>query len=391
VLIVMVALLAGFIQAAGADAKVRKGPSGLAFYDPPKHFPKGTGKAIWARKAGGLVPLENAAKTKLILYTSTDPHGDRTAVSGSVSVPRGKPPKGGWPLITYAHGTTGVADVCAPSRNATGGPVVPYVSYVDPQLNEWLDAGYAIARTDFQGLGTPGPHPYLIGKAEGDDVIDIAKASRKLHLKVGKRYLIAGHSQGAHAALFAAGEAKKEAPGLKLRGTTAYAPPSHLLEQAKLLPALTTPSGLSALATLILYGATTASDDVVPAQLLAPEALAFYPELETTCLPQLGAANKLGGIAPADLIRDGADPTPLYNALATENPLVKSKAPIFIAQGTADTTVFPFLTDQLSGELTSAGDKLNYKKYPGVSHASIVSAAETDALAFFQSRLPASR
>ena len=111
------------LAAATATAAVRTGPAGLAFYHPPKSLPNGHGTLIWARKAGGLVPLANAASTKLVLYTSVAPGGKRTAVSGSVSVPKGKPPKGGWPVITYAHGTTGTADVCAPSRNHTGDPV----------------------------------------------------------------------------------------------------------------------------------------------------------------------------------------------------------------------------------------------------------------------------
>jgi hypothetical protein len=94
------------------------------------------------------VPLANSKYTKLVLYSSRTPQGAKDAVSGSVSVPRGKPPKGGWPVITYAHGTTGVADVCAPSRNSVTNPAQPYISYIYPDLNEWLRAGYAVVQTD---------------------------------------------------------------------------------------------------------------------------------------------------------------------------------------------------------------------------------------------------
>ena len=125
------------------------------------------------------MPLAKAASTKLVLYTSVTPKGKRVAVSGSVSVPKGKPPKHGWPVISFAHGTTGTADVCAPSRNRKGNPARAYISYIDPELNAWLKAGYAVVRTDYQGLGTPGPHPYLIGKAEGRSVLDIVRAARR--------------------------------------------------------------------------------------------------------------------------------------------------------------------------------------------------------------------
>ena len=193
-------------------------------------------RLIWSRPAGGLVPLAKAASTKLVLYTSKTPQGKRVAVSGSVSVPKGKPPKGGWPVISYAHGTTGTADVCAPSRNRAGDPGEAYISYVDPEQNDWLKAGYAVVRTDYQGLGTPGPHPYLIGDAEGHSVLDMVRAARQLESRIGKRFLIAGHSQGGHAALFAAGEAKTYVPDLRLRGTVAYAPASHLKRPGRAAP-----------------------------------------------------------------------------------------------------------------------------------------------------------
>jgi hypothetical protein len=101
------------------------------------------------------------------------------AVSGSVAVPTGKPPKGGWPVITWAHGTTGVADVCAPSRDFAGTPNPTGETYINGDLSAWLAAGYAVLRTDYQGLGTPGKHPYLIGKAEGRGVLDIVQAARE--------------------------------------------------------------------------------------------------------------------------------------------------------------------------------------------------------------------
>ena len=217
-------------------AKVTKGPKGLKFYKPPKKLPKQHGTLIWARNATGLVRLADAKYTKLVLYSSRTPQGAKTAVSGAVSVPKGKPPKGGWPVITWAHGTTGVADACAPSRNSATSPAQASISYINPELNDWLRAGYAVVQTDYQGLGTPGKHPYLIGEAEGRSVLDIVTAARGLDPKIGKRFLISGHSQGGQSALFAAGEASTWTPKLRLRGTVAFAPASHILEQVPLLP-----------------------------------------------------------------------------------------------------------------------------------------------------------
>jgi predicted esterase len=369
-------------------AKVTKGPKGLKFYKPPKKLPKQHGTLIWARKATGLVPLADAKYTKLVLYSSRTPQGAKTAVSGSVSVPRGKPPKGGWPVITWAHGTTGVADACAPSRNSTTSLAQPAISYIYPNLNEWLRAGYAVMQTDYQGLGTPGKHPYLIGEAEGRSVLDIVTAARQLDSKIGKRYLISGHSQGGQSALFAAGEASSWTPKLRLRGTVAFAPASHILEQVPLLPALNTPSSLTALATMILDGAATQSSAIDVNKLLSDEVLPFYPLLQSQCLDQLGASNELGGIPPSHLIRSGADLSPVNPVLAAMNPAVSTAAPILIAQGTADTTVFPVYTDQLKNELVNAGDQVTYNKYPGINHVGVVTAGDADALAFFRQMLP---
>ncbi|MBK8295181.1 MAG: alpha/beta fold hydrolase [Solirubrobacterales bacterium] len=372
--------------------KAVKGPHGLAFYNKrPKKVSKRHGRLIWQRNAHGVVKLKSASSTKTVLYTSKSPAGKRVRVSGTVSVPKGKAPRGGWPVITYGHGTTGIADKCAPSRNKKGGPATSYISYTDDIQNAWLKAGYVVARTDYQGLGTPGTHPFLIGKAEGRGVLDIVRAARNLNPKIGKRFVIAGHSQGGHAALFAAGEAKRFVPELKLKGTVAFAPASHMRLQAASLPVLTTPSSLTALASLIVKGAEAVSSDIDPAALLSDPVLAFYPQTDTECLSELAKPDNLGGIAPSKLIRDGANTDPLFDLLDLQNPAVQTDAPILLAQGDADSTTFPFLTNALNGELVGLGDDVNYITYPSVDHGGVLDAAADDVTTFLNERLPSRR
>ena len=334
---------------------------------------------------------KSAASTRTVLYTWTTPAGKRVTVFGTVSVPKGKAPRGGWPVVTYAHGTTGIADKCAPSRNRANGPATSYISYTDPTQNSWLRSGYAVARTDYQGLGTPGTHAFLIGKAEGRGVLDIVRAARDLNPKISKRFVIAGHSQGGHAALFAAGEAAKWVPDLKLKGTVAFAPASHLRLQAASLPALTTPSSLTALASLIVKGASAVSSDIKPAKLLSDPVLEFYPQTGTQCLSRLAESDNLGGIAPSELIRDGADTEPLFDLLDLQNPAVKTAAPILLAQGLDDNTTFPFLTDILNTELVGLDDKVDYEKYEDADHGGVLDAAKADVKAFLAKRLPSGR
>jgi acetyl esterase/lipase len=203
--LVLSLLLLAALPAAADAAKVRKGPSGTAFYTPPKPLPgKGHGGLIWARKLTGAAALKGGAGNRLVLYRSSGIAGKPVAESGTVSIPKGKAPKGGWPVITWAHGTTGIADSCAPSRDSAANPAHTLINYAYPLLQRWLKAGYAVVRTDYEGLGTPGEHPYLIGRSEGRSVLDIVRAARKLDKRLGRRVIIAGHSQGGQAALFAA-------------------------------------------------------------------------------------------------------------------------------------------------------------------------------------------
>src|SRR3954470_14095267 len=268
-------LAAAPVLAAPANAAVPKGPASTTFYTPPKTLPKGShGAPVWQRKLSGKAVLKSAASNRLLLYRSQSVGGKATAVSGTIAVPKGKAPKGGWPVISWAHGTVGIADACAPSKIGT------QANYDSPLLNSWLKAGYAVVRTDYEGLGTPGPHPYLIGSSEGRSTLDMVRAARKLNPDIGKQLVIAGHSQGGQAALFAASLAKKWTPELKLNGTVAFAPVSHLSEQSTLLGALTSPVGLAPLAAMILRGIDIGDPSLNVQSYLSDAAKALYPQID---------------------------------------------------------------------------------------------------------------
>ena len=379
--IALLCLLA-LIVAAPADAKVPKAPSGLKLYKPPKALAKYThGDLIWARKVGN--PLPQAGRTWTLLYRSTSVRGKAIGVSGFVMLPRGKPPKRGWPVVSWAHGTSGIADSCAPSREPKG----PYTFYAAPQFGAWLKAGYAIANTDYEGLGTPGVHPYLVGRSAGRGVVDIVRASRQLDGRLGRRYVIAGHSQGGHAALFAAALGPKWAPELRLRGVAAFAPASHLGLLSRALPSFTTPSGFSGLAAMVLRGVSAAYPQIKPKEIASDQALALFPKVDEVCLGELNGPSLFGGLAPASLIRPGADMSKLNAILDAQNPNVKIAAPILMAQGLTDTTVFPFMSDQLDAELRDGGNKVTYLTYPGVEHVGVVGAADPRTRKFFAARL----
>jgi pimeloyl-ACP methyl ester carboxylesterase len=372
---VLAGILLAAVVAPAASATVRLAPSGVAFYTPPSPLPAGRhGKPIWSRRLTGQAALKGGGANRLLLYRSTGLDGKPTAVSGVLTVPTGKAPKGGWPIVTWAHGTTGIADSCAPSRSNL------QAGQDHPLLQRWLKAGYAIVRTDYEGLGTPGPHPYLNGVSEARSVLDAVLAARQTDPGIGKDVVIAGHSQGGQAALFAAALASRWTPSLKVRGTVAFAPVSHLSAQATALKSVGTTS-LTALAALILRGLDVANPGLGVQSLLTPQAAALYPQTDSKCLPDLGKPGSFGGLPTSQLIASGANIAPVVAALAANDDPegLKITTPLRIEQGSADTTVFPVFTQQTASAL-----KATYKVYAGLTHGTVVTAAkpQADATAF---------
>ena len=157
-----------------------------------------------------------------VLYRSTKPDGTPIAVSGIVIVPAGQAPAGGWPIVAWAHPTTGVVPRCAPS-------LAIFLFQPIAGSRRLLEGGYAIAATDYPGLGTPGPHPYLVGESEARAVINSVRAARSFAgLENSNRFAVWGHSQGGQASLFTGMIAKTYAPELQLVGVAAAAPATDL-------------------------------------------------------------------------------------------------------------------------------------------------------------------
>ncbi|MXQ65749.1 triacylglycerol lipase [Actinomadura rayongensis] len=222
------ALLAlGVAPAVPAAAEAAPVPSADPFYRPPSPLPAGRpGDVIRSRPAA--FPVSSAVTSTQVLYQSENATGRTIAVSGTVLVPKAPwTGKGARPLVSYAVGTRGLGDACAPSYTLAQG-----LDYEELFINDLLNKGWAVAVTDMEGLGTPGGHTYVVGQSEGRAVLDMARAAERLPgtgLTAATPVGVFGYSQGGGSAGWAAQLAATYAPDLDLKGVAAGGIPGKML------------------------------------------------------------------------------------------------------------------------------------------------------------------
>ncbi len=206
-----------------AVAGVRPAPAGAAFYDPPSPLPSGPpGGIIWSRAAAS--PEANTDAWQ-ILYLSSTVTGAATAVSGTLIVPT-TAYSGARPVVSYAAGTQGCGDQCAPSKEIAANDFDEQFT-----VNNLLGQGWAVVITDYPGLGTPGDETYNVGIPEGYAVLDALRAATRLPatgLSATAPLAIEGYSQGGGAADWAAQLQPSYAPELNLEGVAAGGTPANL-------------------------------------------------------------------------------------------------------------------------------------------------------------------
>ncbi|MEV5510373.1 alpha/beta hydrolase family protein [Streptomyces orinoci] len=330
-----------------------------------------------AVSAQGPAPQLGNARRWTVLYHSTASRGTDTAVSGTLLLPNGTPPHGGWPVVSWAHGTTGVADKCAPSHTANLG----YNAYAQ-ELRALLGAGYAVAATDYAGLGTPGMHTYLVGPDEGNAVVDIVTAARRLLPGLAPTWFAIGHSQGGQAALFAANSARR-APDLRFGGAVALAPASHLETMLPGVIASHESSELSfALYSLAGLSATDPSVDL--RRMLGPVAGRTAARVLGECLKS--SYGVLKGVSTEQTLPLSPDQLRELGAKmgAYGDPdRTAVKSPVLVVQGGADQDVPPQWTAEVVGHLRALGSpSVTDRTYPGADHDQVLGQSICDLLAF---------
>jgi pimeloyl-ACP methyl ester carboxylesterase len=341
-----------------------------------------------AGEPGTLVRQETMAGAPLgaaayrVLYRSTDFNGKPILVSGVIVVPRGPPPLDGRPIVAWAHPTSGIVPRCAPS-------LAIFIFQQIQGLRPLLEHGYAVAATDYPGLGTPGPHPYLVGISEARAVIDSVRVARMMpNTGRGPRFIVWGHSQGGQAALVTGMIAKTYAPELSLIGVAAAAPATEL---ATLINDDIGSAGGKNIAAMTLWSWERVYGAPID-RLVDPRALPAIDRLVRECLESIyDLIVRRRTERPMEQhflkVNDPADVEPWRTLLLKNTPgTLPPSVPIFLAQGSDDRVILPKVTQDYAATLCKAGSKVRVLFLPGIGHGLAGRAAAPAAVAWINAR-----
>ena len=364
VVLAMVATACSSTSASSTSSTLAGTPAaGLpSFYAVPSHLP--------SNKPGTLIKYQRVTTPAVdgtvyrVMYVSESTTGKPIAVTGVVMVPRTPPPPGGYRVVTWGHGTNGMAPQCAPSlKPATAVPL----------QNDLLVQGWEVTASDYQGEGTPGPLPYLVGVLAARNTIDIVRAARQMKVAhASSPYAVWGHSEGGQTALFAMHIAQSYAPELHLVGVVAGAPPSQFSVIYTFLK--TSPYRFYLFMAAAGFNAGYGSSAAPLSEVLNSQALKLLPDLTKGCYTYL--QKTLDHYTLAQLVK--ADPFKVakWKALLEENDpesfTKPTSVPLLIPQGGTDHQIPPISTEILTTHFCKIGQDVERWIYPGQSHAGVI-------------------
>jgi pimeloyl-ACP methyl ester carboxylesterase len=323
------------------------------------------------------IATDAAATVLRVLYHSESLEGDDIAVSGLIAVPDGEAPEEGRDVLSWAHGTTGIADECAPSLAPDGADL----ELIEP----FLDRDMVFVATDYEGLGTPGRHPYIVGESEGRGTLDIVRAAIALAGRTGasERTVLWGHSQGGHAVLFANQIAEEWAPELDVLGAVAGAPPSQL----PLIATALRESPFRYYLGMAAAGWNAAYPDADLSLVLSPLGEELVQQVDEVCAGELGA--DWSAHEYEELIANDPNTVEPWKTLLVENdPGYEAGAsPVLIIHGEKDEQIPVVSSRLLLDRMCGVGQVVQRLTYPGQSHAGVIGPSMPDMLEWIDERL----
>jgi hypothetical protein len=299
------------------------------------------------------------------VYTSTSGvSGDSRPVSGTFFTPHGAPPDGGWPTVSLAHGTTGIESNCAPSSDSG-------LSGYLANIEAFLRAGYAVAFSDYEGLGTPGAHPYLEPRTAAFNIIDAVRALRALSPAVSPNWVAVGVSQGGQAA-WAADELNSfYGDRLHLVGSVAVAPAVNLSALADMAWNKTLSRDQQTYYPLLVVGLARYDTRVREKALLHGRVeanLAAMTSCESPVRPaesrwQVAVDLKPRSLSAASSLRDA-----LRGIALPQRPLSE---PLLVINGMQDDLVLPQWVSEAVTECCRLGGRIDHIELPDAGHTDL--------------------
>jgi acetyl esterase/lipase len=359
-------------------------------YSPPTIAASQTPESLAEARPGDLLrwdPLPDLGGHPAwrILYVSTDLDGEPAPVSGLIAVPDAPVPDGGFPLLAMGHPTSGVARACAPSLILYGNDPEMAALYEDT-LVPYLDAGYALVMTDFQGLGAAGDPSYFVGELEGRNILDSVRAARSFPESASSGHLVLmGHSQGGHAVAFASQLAADYAPELAFDGVVLLAPAIDLVG---IFEDILGPDERTSNMAQVLFVVRTWSETYPEASLdqvaTAQGETLIETVIEQTCLVGSSLAASLA--APSSLVLPDAL-TAWSDLLEQNTPGAGPLAPpVLVVHGEADEVIDRRFSDAWVEGLCASGTTVDYVTLPGVTHFGVLAASEVGNLEWIAAR-----
>lgn len=347
-----------------------------AFYETPALSGSKPG-ALLRRESFAGYAVPSGATAVRILYHSLSSEGAQVATSAVVLVPPGPAPAGGWPVIAWAHGTSGVARMCAPSLQKD-------MEYGEEGLMPMVRAGFAVVATDYHGLGTAGPHEYVNKIAQGRDVIYSVPAARAAVPSLGRRWVVIGHSQGGLAA-WSVAEMEATLHDPNYLGAVSVAGAGDL---KAILTGMGNPGSDAAFyLTYMAYAIHVLSPEFKPSDMLEGAALARYENATTKGCWNYAYASFLG-LPPGKIVMPGWDGTAAAEKLFKIDELGTAPigGPMLVIAGEGDQTV-PIAS--MRGTVQKAcrnGIALTFRSYPGLDHDPTMDQSTPDQLVWVRDR-----
>ncbi len=358
-----------FAQVQTAAGKRRALPL-TKFYDTPHPLPAG--------KPGELIRSEPFEEYEIplsvsairILYHSRSAAGEDVATSGVVLIPyEKKPPPGGWPIIAWAHGATGVAHSCAPSlmRNIGHGPF----------LSMYANLGYAVVATDYTGLGTDFRSAFLDGPSNATDVINSVAAAHTAVPELGARWIVMGEAGGSLAAV-AVAEKESEVRDPGYLGSIAISG----LADAKELFGHSARGSSSVMLASLAYGIKTVYPQFQVTDMLTEKALALYHQIEQNCRE----AGTNAELSSAETVKPGWDDSGFVRQYFVRNSLAQSRAygPMMVISSDDDQAIPEAITAQAIGHMCKQGDQIQWQRYPNLDR--VIGDSVRDQIAWIEAR-----